>query len=78
MVRRGLAEKKKCIFTNNSKSLLIYDSARAHITDDVKNMAKNFSQIAVIPGGLTKKLQPLDLTANKSFKSKLKTNGKNG
>jgi hypothetical protein len=56
----------------NTKSLLIYDSARAHITEDVKNLVKRYSQIAVIPGGLTKKLQPLDLTVNKSFKSKLR------
>jgi hypothetical protein len=42
------------------KSVLIYDSQRAHITDNIKDEIKKYSQIAVIPGGLTKKLQPLD------------------
>ncbi len=37
---------------------------------------KRYSQIAVILGG-TKRLQPLDLTVNKSFKSKLKNKGEN-
>jgi hypothetical protein len=50
----------------NTKSLLIYDSARAHITEDVKNLVKRYSQITVIPGGLTKKFQLLDLAVNKS------------
>ena len=51
------------------KSLLIFDSARSHITDEIKKTVKKYSEIKVIPGGLTKKLQPLDLSVNKSFKS---------
>jgi hypothetical protein len=55
-----------------TKSLLILDSATCHKTDEVKNAIKKHSDIAMIPGGLTKKLQPLDLTVNKSFKSKIR------
>ncbi|GFV32053.1 pogo transposable element with KRAB [Trichonephila clavipes] len=32
----------------------------------------NYEQIAIIPGGLTKKLQPLDVSINRSFKSKVR------
>ena len=54
------------------KSILIFDSARSHLTEEVKKEVKKHSQIAVIPGGLTKKLQPLDLTVNKPFKDHMK------
>lgn len=64
--------RKNALFTSNTKSLLIWDSASAHITENVKSVVQRYSRLAVIPGGLTKKLQPLDLTVNKSFKSKLK------
>lgn len=64
--------RKNAFFTPKDKSLLIWDSAKPHITDDVKSIVKCHSKLAVIPGGLTKKLQPLDLSVNKSFKSKLK------
>ena len=56
----------------NPKSLLIYDSARAHLTNDVKNTVSKYSKLAVIPGGLTKKPQPLDLSVKRSFKSKMR------
>lgn len=54
------------------KSFLVLDSFTAHITDSVKNRfyEKN-TDIAIIPGGLTSKLQPLDVSLNKSFKSKV-------
>lgn len=54
------------------KSVLIYDSARPHITEEVKKKVKRYSQLVVIPGGLTSKLQPLDLSVNRSFKSKMR------
>ncbi|KAI5152436.1 hypothetical protein ENBRE01_2830 [Enteropsectra breve] len=53
-------------------SALILDSARAHITDNVKTRINTLSRLAVIPEGMTKVLQPLDLTVNRSFKSKLR------
>lgn len=56
-----------------TKSLLTLDSFRAHITEKVKNMIKNENTLlAVIPGGLTSVLQPLDVCLNKPFKDKLK------
>jgi hypothetical protein len=56
----------------NSRSLLVLDSFRGHIVDSVKNrfVEKN-TDIAIIPGGCTSKLQPLDVAINKSFKSKV-------
>ena len=54
------------------KSLLALDSCRAHIIPEIKNLIQQYSNLAVIPGGLTKRLQPLDLTVNRSFKSKMR------
>jgi hypothetical protein len=53
--------------------LLIMDSFSGHLTDEVKSAlnAHNFD-VAIVPGGCTKYLQPLDLTVNRSFKAKLK------
>ncbi|KAK6744351.1 hypothetical protein RB195_011199 [Necator americanus] len=54
------------------RSLLIFDSARCHVTDEVKLFCQQYSKIAVIPGGLTKILQPLDVGINKPLKDHLK------
>ncbi|VDO38002.1 unnamed protein product [Haemonchus placei] len=54
------------------RSLLIFDSARCHVTDEVQQVWQQYSKIAVIPGGLTKILQPLDIGINKPFKDHLK------
>ena len=54
------------------KSVLILVSAPAHRTEEVKNKIKRYLESAVIPGGLTKLLQPLDISVNKSFKSKIR------
>lgn len=60
-------------FFHKSPSLLIYDSMRAHLTEAVKTQVKQTnSELAVIPGGLTKELQPLDIGINRSFKVKLR------
>lgn len=57
---------------SNPKFLLVLDSFSAHRTDVVK---KRFSEkkmnLAVIPGGLTSRLQPLDVSLNKPFKAKV-------
>ena len=57
---------------SNPQSLLVLDSFSAHIVDSVKRrfIEKN-TNIAVIPGGLTSRLQPLDVSVNKSFKTKV-------
>lgn len=46
---------------------------RAHLTAAVKHQVKQMnSELAVIPGGLTKELQPLDIGVNRAFKVKLR------
>ena len=46
---------------------------RAHITDDVKQQiyAENTFPV-IIPGGLVKLLQPLDIAVNKTLQAKLR------
>jgi len=57
----------------NNKSMLILDSMNAHKTTKVLElMARNHVIPAIIPGGLTKKLQPLDISINKPFKSHMR------
>jgi len=49
----------------SDRNLLIFDSFKGHLTEDVKNCLKeNNIRYAVIPGGCTSFLQPLDLTVN--------------
>jgi hypothetical protein len=76
IIREWLEEvwrvQKNAFFKSNAKSLLIWNSATPHITEDVKAVVKKYSHLAVIPRGLTKKVQPLDISVNKSFKSKLR------
>jgi len=56
----------------NSRSLLVLDAFRGHTVDNVKNqLVEKNTNIAIIPGGCTSKLQPLDVLINKSFKSKV-------
>ena len=56
-----------------AKSLLVMDSFSAHLTDDVtENLQKNNCTSAIIPGGCTSKVQPLDVSINKPFKQILK------
>ena len=52
-------------------SLLIFNSFSAHIDEGVQNNFKteHKTTTAVIAGGLTKKLQPLDISVNRSFKN---------
>lgn len=52
-------------------SLLIFDSFSAHIDENVRNTFKteHKTTTTVIPGGLTKKLQLLDILVNRSFKN---------
>ena len=53
---------------NHEQSLLVWDSFRAHLTDDVKAALKQRKiDVAVVPVGLTPVLQPLDKCLNKPF-----------
>lgn len=63
----------ECKVDTRSKNLLIMDSFRGHLTEEVKQACRNVNAVqAVIPGGLTSHLQPLDLTVNRSFKAHLR------
>jgi hypothetical protein len=56
------------------RALLIMDSMAAHIKESVKKEVKSTgAKLSIIPGGLTKLLQPLDVGVNRSFKSKLRS-----
>jgi len=58
---------------NKRKSLLVMDSFEAHKTDAIKNIAlDNNTDLAIIPGGLTSIVQPLDVCLNKPFKDRLR------
>jgi hypothetical protein len=70
-VEKVWRKRKQSFF--NPKSLLIMASCHSHITDDTKRLVSKYSKLAIIPDGLTKKIQPLDLSVNKSFKSKLRS-----
>ena len=55
------------------RNLLVWDSFRAHLSDHVKWVLKNScTDVAVIPGGMTSLLQPLDIGVNKPFKDNLR------
>ena len=54
-------------------SLLVWDSFRAHLTESVKADLQQYKiDVAVIPGGLTPVLQPLDKCLNKPFKDNMR------
>lgn len=51
------------------KALLVLNSFRGHLTDRVKaRLAETRTHLAVIPGGMTSILQPLDISVNQPFK----------
>nr|XP_002740528.1 PREDICTED: pogo transposable element with ZNF domain-like [Saccoglossus kowalevskii] len=60
-------------YTKGRQSLIIFDSFRGHLKDSVTNqLQSNQTYRAVIPGGCTSKLQPLDVLINKPFKEYLR------
>ena len=55
------------------KSLLVWDMFRAHLCDSVKRkLSRKKCRQAVIPGGCTSVLQPLDVCLNKPFKTNMR------
>lgn len=57
----------------NPESLLVWDMFRSHLTEKTKKLLKECNtDMAVIPGGLTPLVQPLDVCINKPFKGNLK------
>ena len=58
---------------DNERSLLVWDSFRAHLTESVKaDLQRRKFNVAVIAGGLTPVLQPLDKCLNKPFKDNIR------
>jgi transposase-like protein len=57
--------KRPDVFFHLQRAMLVMNSMRAHITDDVKDLLHSVNTTpAVIPGGMTKLLQPLVSTAH--------------
>ena len=55
------------------RNLLVWDSFRAHLSQNVKSLLKESNtNVVVIPGGMTSILQPLDVGVNKPFKDQLR------
>ncbi|EXX73263.1 hypothetical protein RIR_jg12104.t1 [Rhizophagus irregularis DAOM 181602=DAOM 197198] len=58
---------------SNPRSLLVLDSFSVHKTDAIKRrFHRKNTDLAIIPGGLTSRLQPIDVSLNKSFKAKMR------
>lgn len=56
-------------FFRVKRCILVMDSMRAHITDSsLKKIKATNCTPVVIPGGMTKMVQPLDIAVNRSFK----------
>ncbi|KAG7174204.1 Pogo transposable element-like 7 [Homarus americanus] len=55
------------------RSLLVWDMFRSHLTEPVKIcLKKHNTDTAVIPGGLTSVVQPLDVSLNMPFKDRVR------
>ena len=54
------------------KSILVYDMFKTHLMDSIFfKLRDHNTDVAIIPGGLTSQLQPLDVSLNKPFKEKV-------
>lgn len=53
-------------------SLLVLDAFRCHKTEKTKKLLKKKTTPAIIPGGMTSILQPLDVSINKPMKNSLR------
>jgi len=64
---------KEHLETNNTSTMMVFDSFRGHLEESVKTKFRDsVIDLAVIPGGLTSICQPLDVTINKPFKDNLR------
>ena len=56
--------------TKKQQALLVWDTFKGHLTDELESMLRKSNIItAVIPGGCTSKIQPLDVCINKPYKN---------
>lgn len=55
------------------RRMLVWDAFRGHITSNIKEQVKTIynTDMCVIPGGCTSKLQPADVSWNRPFKARL-------
>ena len=61
------------LFWSKKETLLVKDDASMHRLDVIKNKINHWETfISMIPGGLTRYLQPLDVSINKPFKDELR------
>lgn len=61
-------------FFRHNRAILIMDTMRAHITDDVKDASDGINiSPAIIPGVIATLFQPLDISVNRTFKMHEKT-----
>ena len=57
-------------YTKTKHALLVWDTFSGHMTEDVsEELRRKNITVAVIPGGCTSKIQPLDVCINKPFKN---------
>ena len=64
-----LKKKARCVFQYREKSLLLLDSAKSHLGNEVEQAFTDVkSSIQIIHGGMTPSFQFLDTHANKPFK----------
>ena len=55
------------------KSMLVWDSFRAHLSAPIRCTLKSLNtEPVVIPGGMTSMVQPLDVAINKPFKDRMR------
>ena len=57
-----------------TQRILVWDAYKCHMTDTITSHAKNTANtdVSIIPGGLTRHLQPADVSWNKPFKQAYK------
>uniref|UniRef100_A0A8C4T4I5 DDE-1 domain-containing protein n=1 Tax=Erpetoichthys calabaricus TaxID=27687 RepID=A0A8C4T4I5_ERPCA len=57
----------------NTRSMVVLDAFRGHLTSGVKEKIETLnSDLVIIPGGMTSQLQVLDVVVNKPFKDNLR------
>ena len=67
VVRESVVQASR--WSSQKPSLLVCVQFKAHVTEPTKSLATKLkAHLAVIPGGLTGQLQPLDVSDNKPFK----------
>ena len=65
--------RKYCYFKLQKDTMLVMDDASMHKLENVRQKIKDcHTEVSMIPAGLTRYLQPLDVSINKPFKDELR------